>query len=433
MGFAVFGVDSLPFSLITEHEELFPFLHQLYRNGQLREIRSCTPPVTIPAWSVISTGHDPGELGTYGFYRRSDFSYRKYEMAESGWIHYPRIWSQNNAGKNYIISVPQTYPVSPVNGCLISGILTPDYHSNFIWPKPEQTNINKLLAPETPMFDIHNFRRTNPEELIPEIEKMFRQKIKLIEHYLSRCHKSDCLFSVLIEPDRVNHAFWNYAFDNHPLFRNNKTCREFFFSFYRRLDQKLEYWFEQACRNGQTPLILSDHGARSLKGSFCINEWLKQTGFLKLQQPQSSGKIVTENINWAESSIWAEGGYVGKLFFNLAGREKYGFCRTDQLKKQLNEQLKLLQKKTGLKIEIIYPEKIYKRCAKIAPDAFILIDELNYRCAAGLHEGELLIPGNDTGPDAVNHDFQAIAASNVKLKLVSSIQDIYGFLLEQIS
>lgn len=433
MGFAVFGVDSLPLSLIKKRAELFPFLNQLHQNGQLREIRSCTPPVTIPAWSVMSTGHDPGELGTYGFYRRSDFNYRKYEIAESGWIHYPRIWSQNKSGKNYIISVPQTYPVSPVNGCLISGILTPDYHSNFIWPEHEQTNINKLLAPGTAMFDIHNFRRPDPEELIPDIEEMFRQKIKLIEHYLLSCRKEDCLFAVLIEPDRVNHAFWNYAFEDHPLFKDNKNCREFFFSFYRRLDQKLACWFEQASQNGQTPLIVSDHGARSLKGSFCINEWLKQIDFLQLRQPQKSGKITTENINWPETAIWAEGGYVGKLFFNLTGREKQGFCRKDLLQKQLNEMAQLLQKKTNLKIEVIYPEKIYKRCAKIAPDAFMIIDDLNYRCASGLHENELFIPGNDTGPDAVNHDFQAIAASSGKLETVNSIQDIYGFLLEQIS
>lgn len=431
MGFAVFGVDSLPFHLIIEQSEQFPFLYQLYKEGKLKKIQSCTPPVTIPAWSVISTGRDPGELGTYGFYRRRNFSYHEYEAANADWIHYPRIWSKCT-GKSYIIAVPQTYPVSSVNGCLISGILTPDHNSAFIWPQRDSNTIQQLL--KSPIrFDISNFRRTEPEILIPELTEMWQQKIVLIEYFLQKCQPNDCLFSVLIEPDRINHAFWNSAFETHPLFRPHKQCQDFFFHFYRQLDQKLSEWFSIAIDKKLCPLIISDHGARSLQGSFCINKWLIETGFLKLQQKQNSGKISSQNIDWSETQIWAEGGYVGKLFFNLTGREPQGCYQKAAIIQQLNIAVPQLRNKYNLNMELVFPEKIYQRCAKIAPDAFLLVDDLNYRCAASLHGDEFFISGNDTGPDAVNHDFQAIAASIDSLEKVHNIQDAYSFLLEKIS
>jgi predicted AlkP superfamily phosphohydrolase/phosphomutase len=30
------------------------------------------PPITVPAWAVIMSGKDPGQLGYYGFRNRKD-------------------------------------------------------------------------------------------------------------------------------------------------------------------------------------------------------------------------------------------------------------------------------------------------------------------------------------------------------------------------
>ena len=38
-------------------------------------LRSVDPPITVPAWSCMVSGRDPGELGIYGFRNRRDHSY----------------------------------------------------------------------------------------------------------------------------------------------------------------------------------------------------------------------------------------------------------------------------------------------------------------------------------------------------------------------
>ena len=57
-------------SLIAGEEEL-PNLGGLIDAGTWGPLRSVDPPITVPAWSCMMTGRDPGELGIYGFRNRS--------------------------------------------------------------------------------------------------------------------------------------------------------------------------------------------------------------------------------------------------------------------------------------------------------------------------------------------------------------------------
>ena len=46
-------------------------------------LRSVDPPITVPAWSCMMTGRDPGELGIYGFRNRADHGYDSLAVADS--------------------------------------------------------------------------------------------------------------------------------------------------------------------------------------------------------------------------------------------------------------------------------------------------------------------------------------------------------------
>ncbi|HVM96495.1 MAG TPA: alkaline phosphatase family protein, partial [Candidatus Acidoferrales bacterium] len=68
---AVIGLDCVPPQLVFERwVELLPNLRRLMGEGAWGSLRSCDPPITVPAWASMVTGKDPGQLGVYGFRNR---------------------------------------------------------------------------------------------------------------------------------------------------------------------------------------------------------------------------------------------------------------------------------------------------------------------------------------------------------------------------
>jgi len=63
----IIGLDCAPPSLIFDRADKLPNLNRLMTDGVSGPLRSCDPPITIPAWMVMATGKDPGQLGLYGF------------------------------------------------------------------------------------------------------------------------------------------------------------------------------------------------------------------------------------------------------------------------------------------------------------------------------------------------------------------------------
>src|SRR6516164_9203359 len=74
----VIGLDCAEPRLVFERfKGRLPNLERLIARGVSGPLRSCDPPITVPAWSVMMSGKDPGTLGIYGFRNRSDYSYDK--------------------------------------------------------------------------------------------------------------------------------------------------------------------------------------------------------------------------------------------------------------------------------------------------------------------------------------------------------------------
>ena len=80
----VIGLDCAAPELVFERWLAdLPNLRSLYENGLHGELRSCDPPITVPAWSVMMSSKSPGRLGVYGFRNRADHSYDRYSIANS--------------------------------------------------------------------------------------------------------------------------------------------------------------------------------------------------------------------------------------------------------------------------------------------------------------------------------------------------------------
>ena len=108
-------------------KDRLPNLSRLIDEGVYGPLSSSIPCITVPAWTSMLSSKDPGVLGFYGFRNRADYSYDRMNIATANAIHEPRVWDiLSDAGRtSVVVGVPQTYPIQPLNGHMISCFLTP--------------------------------------------------------------------------------------------------------------------------------------------------------------------------------------------------------------------------------------------------------------------------------------------------------------------
>src|SRR6201997_4145538 len=146
----VIGLDcAAPQYVFDQWLPELPPIRSLTGRGQSGVLRSCAPPITVPAWSVMTSSHSPGALGFYGFRNRKDHSYDQLAFADSRSVRVPRVWDLLSMRDRDVIvlGVPQTYPPSRVNGAMVSCFLTPDTRtSNYTYPPELKDEIEQVVG-----------------------------------------------------------------------------------------------------------------------------------------------------------------------------------------------------------------------------------------------------------------------------------------------
>ncbi|MCO4783810.1 MAG: alkaline phosphatase family protein [Candidatus Cloacimonetes bacterium] len=414
---AVFGIDCLGLDLIDRMPESFEFILSLKNEGKLKQIKSCDPPITIPAWSVMTTGKDPGELGIYGFSKKQSWDYFDYTIPSSKDVRSPRIWDKLNENglKSSALFVPQTYPVKKINGEMVSSILTPTGAPQAVYP--EDFKIDQDFV-----FDIDNYRCEDKAQILEQAQLMLDQKNRIILRELQK--KNDLFFSVIVGADRLNHAFYQYIAPEQNNYIEHQSYKSLFQSYYKKLDNYLKRWFELSESLGYEPIMISDHGVRPLKGVFPLNDWLIFKGYLVLKN-KIQGELLEKDIDWAKTKIYAKGGYCGRLFVNKKFRQSQGIVEDiSALYKDLQRDF-LREEKP---FELHWTQDIYKRCAGYAPDFLLYVNHLDYRCSSKVFGDVSFRADNDTGPDGANHDRYGVIATQLT-DLPKNIQSFYDFIL----
>ena len=402
----VIGLDSAPAEILFDRRENFPVLRQLIDNGLYGTLRSSDPPITIPAWMVMSTGKDAGRLGLYGFRHRQGYSYKEMWIATSQSIKERAAWDiiGDAGGQSVLVSVPPSYPPRPVPGCLVSCFITPDDKNDYTYPLSLRAEIEEKIGPY--IFDVE-FRTEEKEELLDGIYKMTEQRFKVL-HYLAR-HKPWNLFMfVEIGVDRVQHAFWKYMDPEHHLYVKGNPYENVILDYYRYIDKKIGELLD-ACGPETAVLVVSDHGAKRMKGAFCVNEWLIEEGDLVIKEkPQKPVSLEKVEIDWAKTRVWGWGGYYARLFLNIDGREDQGIIPPEDYEKErdlLAERLMNLKGPQGEKWEthVIKPQEYFKEARGEYPDLMVYFDDLYWRSAGTLGHPAKFLLENDTGPDDAVH------------------------------
>ena len=205
----VIGLDCAAPELIFDRwlDDL-PNLKSICRSGLHGLLRSCDPPITVPAWSVMMSSKSPGRLGVYGFRNRADHSYDRYSIANSLAIKEDRLWDilSRSGKRSIVIGVPGTYPPRPLNGLMVTDFLTPDTTCQYTHPPELKQEIERVVGEY--ILDVRDFRSGNKEKILADIYEMTRKRFQLARHLLA---KEDWDFFMMVEMgvDRIHHAFWD--------------------------------------------------------------------------------------------------------------------------------------------------------------------------------------------------------------------------------
>lgn len=404
----VIGLDCATSQYVfSKSRGTLPNLDRLRAHGHWGLLESCIPAITCPAWMCMATSRDPGQLGIYGFRNRANHGYDSLTLPDSGSVTAPTVWeiASEHQRRSLIMGVPLTYPPKPLNGWLVSGTLTPGTHVEYTFPH----DVRDIVEEEVPdyEFDVSGFRTDDKAGLLDRIYRVTRRQFSVFERLL-RTKPWDLAWCVDMGVDRVQHAFWRYAAVDHRLYEPGNPYEDAILRYYQYIDGCIGR-LRALVPPETVTLVVSDHGARTLRGAVCVNDWLIQEGLLVLKRdPSAPTTLRHEMVDWSRTKVWAEGGYYSRVMVNVAGREPEGIVTREQygpLLARLITRIEGLADDRGVLMgnRAFRPADIYRTVNGIAPDLLVYFGGLGWRAAGTVGHTSIYAEENDTGPDDANH------------------------------
>ncbi|KAF2956279.1 alkaline phosphatase family protein [Marinitoga sp. 38H-ov] len=433
----VIGLDCADPKLVFEEfiDEL-PTIKKIAEDGSYGPLESTIPPITVPAWMSMMTGKDPGTLGFYGFRNRKDYSYDSVFFANSRLVKEKTVWDKlgEKGLKSIVLGVPLTYPPKSINGYLVTSFLTPSTKSEYTYPKSLKKEIENWVGEY--MFDVENFRSNDKERLLKDLYIMEEKRFTVAKHLLTE-KEWDFFMMVIMGTDRLHHAFWAHYDKTHFKHDPNSKFVNAIKDYYKFIDEKIEELISTLPENTEI-LIVSDHGVKKMEGGIAINDWLIEKGYLALKEkpekPTRIGKLISEDkIDWSKTKAWGMGGYYGRIFLNVKGREPNGIIpkeKYEEVRNQLIKDLSEITDENGNNIGTVSfkPEEVYEKTNNIAPDLIVYFGNLDWRSMGTVGNETIWLHENDTGPDDANHAQHGMILSTLK-NVPKKITDVHKFIL----
>jgi len=411
----ILGLDCVgPELLFSEFRHDMPNVQKLMRQGTWGQLDSSIPCITVPAWSSMLSGRDPGVLGIYGFRNRADYTYDDLSIADSRAVKLPRIWDYvGDAGRDSLVAnVPQTYPVVQIQGHMVSGFLTPDTDTTFTYPAILKNQVLKRRP--SYRFDVSDYRNIDRDKLLQNIIDMTVDQYRVFSDLLTD-KAWDFAIHVNIGTDRVHHAFWRYHDEKHRLHESRHHLMSAIRDYYKVVDTQIGLVLDRL-KGDEIIMIVSDHGVKRMDGAICLNEWLWQNGWLAFKQEPEIGTITqfdSANVDWSKTKAWSTGGYYGRIFLNIEGREPQGIIpkqAVQSVREELSLRLSAIPDDNGnpLNTTVYTPRAIYNQVNRIAPDLMVYFGDLHWRVVGSVGYGQHYTLENDTGPDDANHAMEGV-------------------------
>ncbi len=405
----IFGLDCAePDLVFNRWLDDLPNVKRLVTSGIHGPLRSTLPPITVPAWTSMMTSQDPGMLGLYGFRNRRSYGYEDLYFANAKYVKAKTVWNylSRNRMKSLVFGVPQTYPPKPLNGMLVASFLTPGKDVSFTYPDEVKAELD-AAADGDYIIDVEDFRTDEKDDLLKAIYTMTERRFKAFRHFYT---KESYDFAIMVEMgiDRIHHGFWRYFDTNHRLYEPGNKYENAVHDYYVMIDAEIGKTIDKL-DSDTSVMVVSDHGAKTMVGAICINEWLQREGYLTLkEQPTERTRFKTTMVDWSKTRAWGEGGYYSRIFMNVEGREPDGVIPHDRYEAERDElkaRLEAIEDEQGncINTKVFRPEEVYRDVKNIPPDLIVYLGNLDWRSAGSVGVGSVHLYENDTGPDDANH------------------------------
>lgn len=349
-----------------------PTLKALKEKGAAGPLLSTIPPKTPAAWGTFQTGKNPGANGVFDFAWWDRQTHRSFYVSSASLGE--TLWdAAGRAGKHVgVINVPMTYPPRPIEGKLVTGILTPSMDGEWTYPP----SLKEELLRAVPGYHIFNLKNIKTERVHSDRMRFLRRMAEIVDCragaacYLLAQETYDLFMVHFQASDVVQHAMWGLMCPDHPDY-DPAICRQIYEQFYNRLDRKIAEVrdaFARRAGDSFVTLILSDHGFQTHRKRVNLGWWLVQQGFLKvhpvsprrllghlMKRLRGSREPLSAQFIWEESRVFSfSRGNDGFLYFLEADPAK-----RDRTQRELGSLLKSLSDpQTGQPIvQTIHPRR----------------------------------------------------------------------------
>jgi predicted AlkP superfamily phosphohydrolase/phosphomutase len=418
----IIGFDGATFDLIQPWAEagLLPTFKRLMDRGAWGPLKSTMPPVTPSAWSSMATGLNLGKHGVFDFFARKPDSYETYLVNATHRRGTPLWTLLSRAGRRVtVFNVPATYPPDPVNGAMVSGLLTPNDATDAAQPHDLLAEL-KQAVPGFSFYPPGIFSPGQERAFIQSVLDWDQMTLQATEFMMDR-QPWDFLFTVFIGIDIVSHFMWQHMVTQgasapttddptHHGSRGPHVLGGAIQSVYRQADAILARLLEKAGQDVWV-MVVSDHGFGPLDYYMHLNAWLVERGYLRFKRTPfvllktlayrlgltplrilelvrklGLGTQVQEaasdrnawirslvgqaflslaDVDWSRTTAYSAG-FGGPIFLNLKGRQPQGIvepgAESEALLQQLTADLRtLLHPVTGEPIvgEFFRPADLY--------------------------------------------------------------------------
>jgi len=275
----VLGLDGGTFHLFDDliARGWMPNLAKALERGAYGPLASVVPPYSAPAWVSFATGQNPGRHGVPDFWLPDEGGRRRPVSSRS--VRSPTMWSLlSGYGRRVaVINVPVTYPPVPVNGLLISGMMTPSEDVAYTYPAELKEQLRDLAGDyaANPYANAHH-----GTDFLEQVSYWIRRRERAHSHLLAS-REWDCFINVVQAPDPLQHLFWHHLDPSHP--RHDPSEAQQYLPLletcYRAVDEVVGHRLSLVDER-TTLLVLSDHGFGPAHKYFYVNRLLAQTGLL---------------------------------------------------------------------------------------------------------------------------------------------------------
>ena len=262
------GIDGGTWNILKPliAEGALPHFEEIVRDGVSGVLRSTIPYTTLPGWTSMFTGVNPGKHGIIENVIRIN---NEFVICNSMYRMVKTVWQflHDHGYSSTVVNDPVTYPPDKI-GIHVTGLLTPGASKNYVMPSNLTDVIEKVSDGYTPDIQ-HNYYdnlRKNREVAFKQV-KDYGLKIAKVGMHLLKNYSWDMAAVIFTSTDRMQHFFWHQP--------------DYLRRHYQEIDSYLGDFMNLASTEQANVIIASDHGFTGVKEFFFINALLYRKGLLK--------------------------------------------------------------------------------------------------------------------------------------------------------